>query len=102
MHYCEKKLPFTVLKKAVEGNSDAIAHILKHYDGYLNSLSKRSIRTKNGKDCFVIDEDWKAQLQEKIIRAIPRFGLDDILKGTYPKKRYTRKNRRIPTHDDQT
>lgn len=100
MRYCEKELPFTVLQKAVEGNPDAIAHILKHYDGYLNSLSKRPIQTKKGEDCFVIDEDWKAQLQEKIIKAIPRFRLDDILKGTYPTKRYTSKDRRTATYDD--
>jgi len=100
MRYCEKELPFAVLQKAVEGDPEAIAHILKHYDGYLNSLSKRPIQTANGVDGFTIDEDWKAQLQEKIIRAIPRFRLDDILKGTYPKKRYTRKDRRTATYDD--
>ncbi len=42
MRYCEKELPFTVLQKAVEGDPDAIAYILK-WIGYTKSDRKNKV-----------------------------------------------------------
>ena len=42
-------LPFETIKEATKGDVDAVEKVLKHYDGYINNLSRRKM----------YDEDWK-------------------------------------------
>ena len=38
-------LPFETIKEATQGDVDAVEEVLKHYDGYINNLSRR-LQTK--------------------------------------------------------
>ena len=36
-------LPFETIKEATQGDVDAVEEVLKHYDGYINNLSRRKM-----------------------------------------------------------
>lgn len=36
-------LPFETIKEATKGDVDAVEEVLKHYDGYIDNLSRRKM-----------------------------------------------------------
>ena len=36
-------LPFETIKEATKGDVDAVEEVLKHYDGYIDNLSRRNM-----------------------------------------------------------
>jgi hypothetical protein len=80
-----------IIKKAVDGNSSAVAQILDHYDAYVTWFASSAECDRNGSVQYVLDEDVKADIQEALIEAIPKFKLQEILDGKY---KGTEKNRK--------
>lgn len=69
----EKLLPFCVIKAATEGDVLAIYKVLKHYEGYIASLSVRKMYDKYGEIHYCIDETLKQRLETKLLLTILDF-----------------------------
>ena len=41
-------LPFETIKEATKGDVDAVEEVLKHYDGYIDNLSRRKMYDEYG------------------------------------------------------
>ena len=48
-------LPFSIIVAASSGEVEAMKIVLKHYEGYILSLSKREYRDKYGKRHIYVD-----------------------------------------------
>lgn len=68
-----KLLLFSIIQAAVCGNVMTIDIVLKHYEGYILSLSTRRMYDENGQQFFGIDESLKRRLEIKLITKILDF-----------------------------
>ena len=68
-------LPFETIKEATKGDVDAVEKVLKHYDGYIDNLSKRKMYDEYGVIHFCIDETLRRRLETKLIQTILKFKL---------------------------
>lgn len=64
-----KEMYFTIVS-AKCGNSEAMACIIKHFEGYINSCSMRKFVADDGTYIFRIDEDIKNRIISKLIYQI--------------------------------
>ena len=69
----EKLLPFPVIEAASNGDADAINQVLKHYEGYITTLSTRTLYDEYGNPHICVDEGIRRRLQTKLITAIISF-----------------------------
>ena len=69
----EKLLPFPVIEAASNGDTDAINQVLKHYEGYITTLSTRILYDEYGNPHICVDEGIRRRLQTKLITAIISF-----------------------------
>ena len=70
-----KLLPFSVILAASHGEVEAINQVLKHYDGYITTLSTRTLYDEEGVPHICVDEGIRQRLQTKLIAAILKFEL---------------------------
>ena len=66
-------LPFHIIKAASEGDVMAINAVLKHYEGYIVSLSIRKIYDEDGWPYFCVDETLRRRLETKLITKVLEF-----------------------------
>lgn len=66
-------LPFHTIKAATEGDVDAINAVLKHYEGYIASLSVRKLYDEYGQPHYCVDETLRRRLETKLITKILDF-----------------------------
>ena len=65
----ENDLTYELICAAVNGEKTALEEILRFYDDYINALA-----TVKGEETYrYIDEDLKARIQLKLIKAIPKW-----------------------------
>lgn len=69
----EKLLPFPIIEAASNGDADAINLVLKHYEGYITTLSTRTLYDEYGNPHICVDEGIRRRLQTKLITAIISF-----------------------------
>lgn len=69
-------IPFSVIVSAVNGDTYAINAVLKHYAGYISSLSARTLYDEYGNPHLCIDEELRRRLETKLITTITKFRLD--------------------------
>jgi len=69
----EKLLPFPVIEAASNGDADAINQVLQHYEGYITTLSTRTLYDEYGNPHICVDEGIRRRLQTKLITAIISF-----------------------------
>jgi len=69
----DELLSYEVIVSAVSGDSAAILMVLKHFDAYMDALSKRPQRRDDGIFSVQIDEDIKRELEIELITKLPRF-----------------------------
>ena len=67
-----KRIPYCTIAAAKEGDGEAMASILRHYDDYINFHSRREVIGKNGIQRLDVNEDIKQQITTKLIIAIVR------------------------------
>ena len=60
-------LPFHIIKAASEGDVMAINTVLKHYEGYIITLSTRKMYDEGGRLHFCVDETLRRRLETKLI-----------------------------------
>lgn len=63
-------LPFEVIKAATEGDSEALARVLKHFEGYIAKMSTRIFYDEFGQSYLRIDEDLKQRIECKLMAQI--------------------------------
>ena len=66
-------IPFPVIVAASNGDVDAINAVLKHYEGYIASLSIRQVYDEAGKGYTIVDNDLRRRLETKLITKILEF-----------------------------
>ena len=68
-------LPFPVILAASQGDAEAISRVLEHYDGYITTLSTRTLYDEEGVPHICVDEGIRQRLQTKLIAAILNFNI---------------------------
>ena len=66
-------LPFHIIEAASEGDVVAINVVLKHYEGYIASLSTRKLYDECGQPHYCVDEILRRRLETKLITKILQF-----------------------------
>lgn len=66
-------LPYPVIIAATTGDPDAMAIVIKRYEGYICELSMRKLRDERGNVYYGIDADIHDRLRSKLIRAVLAF-----------------------------
>ena len=66
-------LPFHIITAASNGDVDAINAVLKHYEGYIASLSLRRVYDEDGNSYTIVDEEIRRRLETKLITKILEF-----------------------------
>ena len=69
-------LPYPVIAAAVSGDPDAVNQVVRHYSGYIATLSTRTSYDAQGVLRTQVDEDLRQRLETKLIVAILKFELN--------------------------
>lgn len=69
----QRIVPFPVIALATKGDIDAICYILRHYDGYIRTLSTKRYYDPFGYSHAVIDDAIRRRLETKLITRILSF-----------------------------
>lgn len=72
-----KLLPYETIYDAVQGDSEAILCVLKHFEAYINTLSRRKMITQDGVPYWEPDEDIKRELEIELITKLSKFNCVD-------------------------
>jgi len=64
---------FSVIAAASSGDVEAINAVLKHYQGYINTLATRELRDEYGNVYYGIDGELRRRLETKLITKILQF-----------------------------
>lgn len=67
-----KRISYQIITAAKDGDGEAIASILHHYDDYINYYSRRESIGKNGTPRLDVNEDVRQQVTTKLIIAVVR------------------------------
>ncbi len=67
------RLPYGTLKAAAQGDTDAIAAVLRHYEGYIAKLSLRRFYDEYGGVYYGVDETIRRRLEIKLITGLLTF-----------------------------
>ena len=65
-----KPIPVPVILAAVNGDEDALATVVGHYQKYIRALSTRPLKDDYGNTYLYIDEDIRLRLETKLIHSI--------------------------------
>ena len=68
-----KLLPYATILAATQGDPDAVAAVLRHYDGYIARLSMRRLYDEYGNMYFCVDETMRHRLEIKLIAGLLAF-----------------------------
>ena len=66
-------LSFQIIAAASHGDVDAINQVLKYYEGYIITLSTRTLYDEYGNSHICVDETIRRRLQTKLIAAVLNF-----------------------------
>ncbi|GMQ74100.1 hypothetical protein EA73_00095 [Enterococcus faecium] len=66
-------VPFSLIVKATDGDTEAINQIVKHYRGYLTKRSLRRMTDEFGNSHMIVDETLRGRMETKLITKILGF-----------------------------
>ncbi|MCO0815341.1 helix-turn-helix domain-containing protein [Lactococcus lactis] len=66
-------VPFSLIVKATDGDTEAINQIMKHYRGYLTKRSLRRMTDEFGNSHMIVDETLRGRMETKLITKILSF-----------------------------
>ena len=66
-------MPYPVIIAVTKGDPDAMAAVMRRYDGEIADLSMRKLRDERGNTYFGIDEDIRDRLRSRLMRAVLSF-----------------------------
>ena len=62
-----KPIPVPVILAAVNGDEDALAAVVAHYQKYIRALATRPVKDEYGNEYLYVDEDMRLRLETKLI-----------------------------------
>ena len=62
-----KPLPVPVILAAVNGDENALAAVVAHYQKYIRALATRPVKDEYGNEYLYVDEDMRLRLETKLI-----------------------------------
>ena len=65
-----KPIPVPVILAAVNGDEDALAAVVAHYQSYIRALATRPLKDDYGNTYLCVDEDMRLRLEAKLIHSI--------------------------------
>ena len=65
-----KPIPVPVILAAVNGDEDALAAVVAHYQSYIRALATRPLKDDYGNTDLCVDEDMRLRLEAKLIHSI--------------------------------
>jgi len=68
-----KHLPFDTIKAATTGDISAMDAVMRHFGGYIATLSLRPIRDEDGNERYTVDESIRHELEAKLAAAVLKF-----------------------------
>ncbi len=60
-------LPIPVIQAAIEGDGEALASVVKHYQGYIRYLAMRPLKDEYGNEYLCVDEDMRLRLERSML-----------------------------------
>ena len=66
-------VPFPLIVKAADGNSEAINQIIRHYRGHMTKRSLRLMKDEYGNQSMVVDEVLRGRMETRLITKILSF-----------------------------
>ena len=69
----EKLIDYEIVKRASEGDVDAINLVFAHYESYIRKLSLRPYTDELGMTQFFVDYELKNRLETKLLEKILDF-----------------------------
>ena len=66
-------VPFPLIVKAADGNSEAINQVIRHYRGYMTKRSLRLMKDEYGNQSMVVDEVLRGRMETRLITKILSF-----------------------------
>lgn len=66
-------LPYATILAATQGDADAVAAVLRHYEGYIARLSTRRLYDEHGNVYSGVDEAMRRRLEIKLIAGLLTF-----------------------------
>ena len=66
-------VPFPLIVKAADGNSEAINQIIWYYRGYMTKRSLRLMKDEYGNQSMVVDEVLRGRMETRLITKILSF-----------------------------
>jgi hypothetical protein len=68
-----KLLPFDTIKAATTGDISAMDAVMRHFGGYIATLSLRPMRGEDGYERYAVDETIRRELEAKLAAAVLNF-----------------------------
>ena len=62
-----KPIPVPVILAAVNGDENALAAVVAHYQKYIRALATRPVKDEYGNEYLYVDEDMRLRLETKLI-----------------------------------
>ncbi|HCB29288.1 helix-turn-helix domain-containing protein [Enterococcus durans] len=75
MKNSQKVLPFPIIALAVNGDVNAVNHVLKHFEHYIIKLSQKTLFDEMGNPHIHVEPEIKRILETKLIVAMMDFDL---------------------------
>ena len=73
----DRLLPYEIICAATEGDPDAMAEVLRHFDGYISYQATRIFYDEYGRSYRGVDAEMKQRIQDKLAaRIMERFSLE--------------------------
>lgn len=69
-------LPYAVIVRAVQGDSDALGQVLLHFKPYISAISMREYTDAFGVKHSYVDEFVRSDLQTFLLEKVLAFDLD--------------------------
>ena len=63
-------LPFEVIKAATQGEPEALAKVLKHFEGYIAKMATRIYYDEFGQSYYHVDPELKQRIECRLIAQI--------------------------------
>nr|WP_213016893.1 helix-turn-helix domain-containing protein [Desemzia sp. RIT 804] len=68
-------VPFRVIAKAVDGNTEAINQIIEHYRPYLSKRALRLMKDEFGHSHMIVDEVLCGRMETRLLTKILSFDI---------------------------
>lgn len=72
-------IPFPLIVKATDGDTEAINQILHHYRGYITKRSLRLMKDEYGNQSMVVDEVLRGRMETRLLQRFCHLKLSNIL-----------------------